>query len=68
MAGPSQQPQAVSAFPLPPDLYRQYTEENLASGRVLPPPPPIQGHFVVFGEEYNTEDEMIRVSVQAYPV
>lgn len=51
----------VSTFPTPPDWSHQYTEENVTNGRAMPPPPPIQGHMVIFGEECNTEEEILRV-------
>uniref|UniRef100_A0A914VZG9 Mediator of RNA polymerase II transcription subunit 7 n=1 Tax=Plectus sambesii TaxID=2011161 RepID=A0A914VZG9_9BILA len=50
----------VSTFPAPPDWSRQYSDENVASGRAMPPPPPIQGHMIIFGEECNTEEEILR--------
>ena len=52
---------AVSAFPAPPDRFKHYASEQVDAGMAWPPPPPIQGHYVTFGEENNTEEQIIKV-------
>ncbi|KAL1239656.1 Mediator of RNA polymerase II transcription subunit [Trichinella pseudospiralis] len=51
----------VSSFPAPPIHYiSQCTDSNIKDNLILPPPPPIQGAYTMFGVQYNTEDMIIQ--------
>jgi len=51
----------VSSLPLPPMQYvNQYTDDLIRRGRAPKPPPPIQDTYHVFGNTFNTEDNIIR--------
>ncbi|KAL3265780.1 hypothetical protein HHI36_009978 [Cryptolaemus montrouzieri] len=51
----------VSSLPLPPMQYvNQYTDEMIRRGRSPRPPPPIQDTYHMFGNAFNTEDNIIR--------
>ncbi|VDO94565.1 unnamed protein product [Soboliphyme baturini] len=53
--------QQVSSFPPPPIHYiNHYTDKNIADGLALPPPPPVQGHYSMFGVGYSTDDPIIQ--------
>ncbi|XP_003388722.2 PREDICTED: mediator of RNA polymerase II transcription subunit 7-like [Amphimedon queenslandica] len=53
--------EATQAFPNPPSiLYKLYTDEAVESGSAPKPPPPVQGHYQMFGAPFNTGDAMIR--------
>ncbi|XP_056648440.1 mediator of RNA polymerase II transcription subunit 7 [Diorhabda carinulata] len=51
----------VSSLPLPPMQYvNQYTDEAIRRGRAPKPPPPIQDTYHMFGNAFNTEENIIR--------
>lgn len=53
--------QQVSAFPLPPMQYVSlYTDENVKRGRAPAPPPPIQDSYMMFGNTFTADDQIIR--------
>lgn len=55
------EPIQVSSLPLPPAQYiNQYTDETIRRGRAPRPPPPIQDHYSMFGNSFNTEESIIR--------
>ncbi|XP_053572206.1 mediator of RNA polymerase II transcription subunit 7 [Bombina bombina] len=55
------EPQQVSALPLPPMQYiKEYTDENMRKGLVLKPPPPIKDSYMMFGNQFQCDDLIIR--------
>nr|XP_029716224.1 LOW QUALITY PROTEIN: mediator of RNA polymerase II transcription subunit 7 [Aedes albopictus] len=51
----------VSSFPLPPaQYYKLFTDENIRNNRAPKPPAPIQGTYQMFGQQFSTEDNIIR--------
>lgn len=51
----------VSAFPMPPMEYiKLYSMDNINQGLAPAPPPPIQGHYAMFGQTINTDDEIVQ--------
>ncbi|GJQ65220.1 MED7 [Trypoxylus dichotomus] len=57
----SSEPIQVSSLPLPPMQYiNQYTDEMIRRGRAPRPPPPIHDNYLMFGNSFNTEDNIIR--------
>ncbi|CAG9861005.1 unnamed protein product [Phyllotreta striolata] len=51
----------VSSLPLPPMQYvSQYTDDAIRRGRAPKPPPPIQDTYHMFGNAFNTEENIIR--------
>ncbi|MEE6478282.1 hypothetical protein FKM82_011801 [Ascaphus truei] len=55
------EPQQVSALPLPPMQYiKEYTDENIRKGLVPKPPPPIKDSYVMFGNQFQCDDLIIR--------
>eukprot|EP00794_Sanderia_malayensis_P009127 gene9127-10100_t len=50
-----------SSFPLPPAIYyKNYTDANIKTGSVLPPPMVIEGNYSMFGDNFNTKEDIIR--------
>ncbi|KAF5301988.1 hypothetical protein FQR65_LT19150 [Abscondita terminalis] len=55
------EPIQVSSLPLPPMQYiNQYTDEMIRRGRAPRPPPPIHDQYHMFGNAFNTEENIIR--------
>ncbi|KAL7863314.1 hypothetical protein SRHO_G00122980 [Serrasalmus rhombeus] len=55
------EPQQVSALPLPPMQYiKEYTDENLRKGLAPKPPPPIRDTYLMFGNQFQCDDLIIR--------
>lgn len=55
------EPQQVSALPLPPMQYiKEYTDENLRKGLAPKPPPPIRDAYLMFGNQFQCDDLIIR--------
>nr|CAG4645153.1 EOG090X0EJA [Leptodora kindtii] len=51
----------VSSLPLPPMQYvTLFSEENIKRGRTLKPPPPITDSYSMFGNQFHTDDPVIR--------
>lgn len=51
----------VSSLPLPPLQYANlYTDENVQRGRAPQPPPPVLDSYMMFGQNFNTDDLIIR--------
>uniref|UniRef100_A0A915KKH6 Mediator of RNA polymerase II transcription subunit 7 n=1 Tax=Romanomermis culicivorax TaxID=13658 RepID=A0A915KKH6_ROMCU len=53
-------PQISSTFPPPPNELKMYTAENLRTNFAPGPPPVVQGHYTMFGVQYNTDDEIVQ--------
>lgn len=55
------EPIQVSSLPLPPMQYiNQFTDEMIRRGRAPRPPPPIHDQYHMFGNAFNTEENIIR--------
>ncbi|KAF6738076.1 Mediator of RNA polymerase II transcription subunit 7 [Oryzias melastigma] len=55
------EPQQVSALPPPPMQYiKEYTDENVRKGSVPKPPPPIRDSYMMFGNQFQCDDLIIR--------
>ncbi|KAL6480162.1 hypothetical protein MHYP_G00111950 [Metynnis hypsauchen] len=55
------EPQQVSALPLPPMQYiKEYTDENVRKGLAPKPPPPIRDTYLMFGNQFQCDDLIIR--------
>ncbi|XP_004073469.1 mediator of RNA polymerase II transcription subunit 7 [Oryzias latipes] len=55
------EPQQVSALPPPPMQYiKEYTDENIRKGLVPKPPPPIRDSYMMFGNQFQCDDLIIR--------
>lgn len=55
------EPQQVSALPPPPMQYiKEYTDENIRKGLVPKPPPPIRDTYMMFGNQFQCDDLIIR--------
>lgn len=55
------EPQQVSALPPPPMQYiKEYTDENVRKGIVPKPPPPIRDSYMMFGNQFQCDDLIIR--------
>ncbi|XP_076877042.1 mediator of RNA polymerase II transcription subunit 7 [Brachyhypopomus gauderio] len=55
------EPQQVSALPLPPMHYiKEYTDENVRKGLAPKPPPPIRDSYMMFGNQFQCDDLIIR--------
>ncbi|XP_044096931.1 mediator of RNA polymerase II transcription subunit 7-like [Neovison vison] len=55
--------QQVSALPPPPVQYvKQYTDENTQEGLAPKPPPPIKDTSMMFGNQFQCDDPIIRPS------
>ncbi|KAF5290552.1 hypothetical protein FQA39_LY14681 [Lamprigera yunnana] len=55
------EPIQVSSLPLPPMQYiNQYTDEMIRRSRTPRPPPPIHDQYHMFGNAFNTEENIIR--------
>ncbi|XP_043468810.1 mediator of RNA polymerase II transcription subunit 7 [Leptopilina heterotoma] len=51
----------VSSLPMPPSQYVSlYTDENVRRGRTPRPPPPIHDTYMMFGNNFNMDDTIIR--------
>lgn len=55
------EPQQVSALPPPPMQYiKEYTDENIQEGLAPKPPPPIKDSYMMFGNQFQCDDLIIR--------
>jgi len=55
------EPQQVSALPPPPMQYiKEYTDENIRKGVAPKPPPPIRDSYMMFGNQFQCDDLIIR--------
>lgn len=55
------EPQQVSALPPPPLQYiKEYTDENIRKGLAPKPPPPIRDSYMMFGNQFQCDDLIIR--------
>lgn len=55
------EPQQVSALPPPPMQYiKEYTDENMRKCLVPKPPPPIRDNYMMFGNQFQCDDLIIR--------
>ncbi|XP_005993120.1 mediator of RNA polymerase II transcription subunit 7 [Latimeria chalumnae] len=55
------EPQQVSALPLPPMQYiKEYTDENIRKNLAPKPPPPIKDNYMMFGNQFQCDDLIIR--------
>lgn len=55
------EPQQVSALPPPPMQYiKEYTDENVRKGIAPKPPPPIRDSYMMFGNQFQCDDLIIR--------
>ncbi|KAM8907936.1 mediator of RNA polymerase II transcription subunit 7 isoform 1-T2 [Spinachia spinachia] len=55
------EPQQVSALPPPPMQYiKEYTDENIRKGLVPKPPPPIRDSYMMFGNQFQCDELIIR--------
>ncbi|KAG5853489.1 hypothetical protein ANANG_G00073990 [Anguilla anguilla] len=55
------EPQQVSALPPPPMQYiKEYTDDNVRKGLVPKPPPPIRDSYMMFGNQFQCDDLIIR--------
>ncbi|XP_061899712.1 mediator of RNA polymerase II transcription subunit 7 [Entelurus aequoreus] len=55
------EPQQVSALPPPPMQYiKEYTDENVCKGLAPKPPPPIRDSYMMFGNQFQCDDLIIR--------
>ncbi|KPP60103.1 mediator of RNA polymerase II transcription subunit 7-like [Scleropages formosus] len=55
------EPQQVSALPPPPMQYiKEYTDENVRKGLAPKPPPPIRDSYMMFGNQFQCDDLIIR--------
>lgn len=55
------EPQQVSALPPPPLQYiKEYTDENIRKGLAPKPPPPIRDTYMMFGNQFHSDDLIIR--------
>ncbi|XP_029296809.1 mediator of RNA polymerase II transcription subunit 7 [Cottoperca gobio] len=55
------EPQQVSALPPPPMQYiKEYTDENIRKGLAPKPPPPIRDSYMMFGNQFQCDDLIIR--------
>lgn len=55
------EPQQVSALPAPPMQYiKEYTDENIQEGLAPKPPPPIKDSYMMFGNQFQCDDLIIR--------
>ncbi|XP_023384397.1 mediator of RNA polymerase II transcription subunit 7 isoform X1 [Pteropus medius] len=55
------EPQQVSALPPPPMQYiKEYTDENIQEGLAPRPPPPIKDSYMMFGNQFQCDDLIIR--------
>lgn len=55
------EPQQVSALPPPPMQYiKEYTDENIRKGLAPKPPPPITDNYMMFGNQFQCDDLIIR--------
>ncbi|XP_028816424.1 mediator of RNA polymerase II transcription subunit 7-like [Denticeps clupeoides] len=55
------EPQQVSALPPPPMQYiKEYTDENVRKGTTPKPPPPIRDSYMMFGNQFQCDDLIIR--------
>ncbi|KAL2077565.1 hypothetical protein ACEWY4_027069 [Coilia grayii] len=55
------EPQQVSALPPPPMQYiKEYTDENVRKGIAPKPPPPIRESYMMFGNQFQCDDLIIR--------
>ncbi|XP_028315917.1 mediator of RNA polymerase II transcription subunit 7 [Gouania willdenowi] len=55
------EPQQVSALPPPPMQYiKDYTDENIRKGLAPKPPPPIRDSYMMFGNQFQCDDLIIR--------
>lgn len=55
------EPQQVSALPPPPVQYiKEYTDENIRKGLAPKPPPPIRDSYMMFGNQFQCDDLIIR--------
>lgn len=55
------EPQQVSALPPPPMQYiKEYTDENIRKGLAPKPPPPIKDTYMMFGNQFQCDDLIIR--------
>lgn len=53
--------QQVSALPPPPMQYiKEYTDENIRKGLAPKPPPPIRDSYMMFGNQFQCDDLIIR--------
>lgn len=53
--------QQVSALPPPPMQYvKEYTDENIRKGLAPKPPPPIRDCYMMFGNQFQCDDLIIR--------
>lgn len=51
----------VSSLPMPPSQYVSlFTDENVRRGRTPRPPPPIHDTYMMFGNNFNMDDNIIR--------
>ncbi|XP_077387648.1 mediator of RNA polymerase II transcription subunit 7 [Festucalex cinctus] len=55
------EPQQVSALPPPPTQYiKEYTDDNVSKGFAPKPPPPIRDSYMMFGNQFQCDDLIIR--------
>lgn len=55
------EPQQVSALPPPPmQFIKEYTDENIRKGLAPKPPPPIRDSYMMFGNQFQCDDLIIR--------
>lgn len=55
------EPQQVSALPPPPMQYiKEYTDDNIRKGLAPKPPPPIRDSYMMFGNQFQCDDLIIR--------
>lgn len=55
------EPQQVSALPPPPVQYiKEYTDDNIRKGLAPKPPPPIRDSYMMFGNQFQCDDLIIR--------
>ncbi|KAJ8254714.1 hypothetical protein GJAV_G00196350 [Gymnothorax javanicus] len=55
------EPQQVSALPPPPLQYiKEYTDENVRLGLAPKPPPPVRDSYMMFGNQFQCDDLIIR--------
>ncbi|XP_030621889.1 mediator of RNA polymerase II transcription subunit 7 [Chanos chanos] len=55
------EPQQVSSLPPPPMQYiKEYTDENVRKGLAPKPPPPIRDSYMMFGNQFQCDDIIIR--------